>query len=117
MGLSEGNVHRWLWSAAALFLVLVAMALWAGNWRFAPPQMGTDEEVFKTVDALFTAITSRDQKQLDECDRRLIAHRDAGKLPKKSADFLESVIRQVRTGKWEPAAKRLYDFMYGQKRR
>ena len=27
-----------------------------------PPQMGADEQVFRTVDALFTAVTARDEK-------------------------------------------------------
>ena len=45
------------------------------------PQMGPDEEVFRTVDALFTAVTGKNEKQLDQCDQRLKGYREAGKLP------------------------------------
>src|SRR5207302_9977325 len=81
-----------------------------------PPQVGTDEEVFATVDALFTALTSRDDSRLDDCDERLLAFREADELPAKAADHLDAVIQQARSGQWEPAAKRLYDFMYRQRR-
>ena len=98
-------------------LVLIGLCILWSRWRVPPPQMETDEEVFKTVDALFTAITSHNQKQLDDCDRRLGGCRTAGSLPKNAADFLDSVVREARSGDWNSAAKRLYDFMYGQRRR
>ena len=82
----------------------------------SPPQIGTDEEVFATVDALFTALTSRDDSRLDDCEERLLAFREAEQMPEKAADHLDSVIQQARSGDWEPAAKRLYDFMYRQRR-
>ncbi len=82
----------------------------------APPQIGTDEEVFAAVDALFTALTSRDDSRVDGCEQRLLALREAHQLPAKAADYLDSVIEQARSGQWEPAAKRLYDFMYRQRR-
>jgi hypothetical protein len=82
----------------------------------APPQIGTDDDVFNTVDALFTALTSRDDNRLDNCEDRLLALREANQLPAKAADHLDAVIEQARSGEWEPAAKRLYDFMYHQRR-
>ena len=81
-----------------------------------PPQMGADEEVFRTVDALFTAVTARDEKRLGECERRLRVCRDAGKLPPDPADYLDGVIARARGGRWESAAERLYDFMLAQRR-
>lgn len=82
----------------------------------APPQIGTDEEVFTTVDALFTALTSRNDTRLKDCETRLRAFRDENRLPPKAANHLDSVIQEARSGKWEPAARRLYDFMYRQRR-
>jgi hypothetical protein len=82
----------------------------------APPQIGMDEEAFATVDALFTALTSRDESRLDVCEERLLALREAQRLPATAADYLDAVIDQARSGQWEPAAKRLYDFMYRQRR-
>ena len=104
-----------------LFLILsglatvVAVVLIVQNFK-APPQIGTDEEVFATVDALFTALTSRDDSRLDACEERLLAFREANQLPPKAADYLDAVIQQAHSGQWEPAAKRLYDFMYRQRR-
>lgn len=86
---------------------------WAWVWM-PPPQIGTDRDVFNTVDALFTALTSRDESRLDDCESRLITAADEGRLPTRPARFLDGVIQQARDGKWEPAARRLYDFMYGQ---
>src|SRR5215510_11903124 len=49
---------------------LVALFLLAGGCG-GPPQIGPDEEAFKAVDALYTAVTSRSPKLLDQCDRKL----------------------------------------------
>ena len=82
----------------------------------SPPQMGPDEEVFRTVDALFTALTGKNEKQLAQCEQRLKGYREAGKLPPKAAKTLDGIIQTARAGRWQPAAERLYDFMKGQKR-
>jgi hypothetical protein len=82
----------------------------------SPPQMGADEEVFQTVDALYTAVRSRDEKQLNLCQKRLASHREAGKLPENASGYLDRVIAQAREGEWEPAARRLYAFMKVQRR-
>ena len=81
-----------------------------------PPQMGADEETFKAVDALFTAVTARDEKLLGQCEQRLHGLRAAGKLPDGAADFLDGVIGKARGGRWEAAAEKLYGFMQGQRR-
>ena len=98
--------------AAVVVVVAVALLLNLGS----PPQMGADEEVFRTVDALFTALTGRSEPQLDQCERRLRGYREAGKLPPKAAKTLDAIIATARAGKWRPAAERLYEFMKGQKR-
>jgi hypothetical protein len=84
--------------------------------RDRTPQLGTDEEVFRTVDALFTAVTARDEKLLAQCEQRLKGHREAGRLPADAGDSLDRVIAKARSGSWEAAAERLYDFMKSQKR-
>ena len=66
----------------ALAVLLVAWFVW---WS-RPPRMGADKDALKTVDALFTAVTARDEKRLAECEQRLHAYRDNGKLPKAAAD-------------------------------
>jgi hypothetical protein len=78
--------------------------------------MGADPEVFKTVDALFTAVTSRDEKRLAECEQRLFALIDAGKVPPAASAYLGQVIGTARAGRWESATQTLYDFMRAQRR-
>jgi hypothetical protein len=90
-----------------------------GCWSLGcggPPQLGADEQAFAAVDALFTAVTARDEKLLGQCEQRLRGLRAAGKLPDDAADFLDGVIGKARGGRWETAAERLYGFMKGQRR-
>ncbi len=79
-----------------------------------PAQIGPDEEAHKAVDALFTALTARDVKLLDQSERRLGELRATGKLPEDAHAAVQKVIAKARGGKWEAAAERLYDFIRGQ---
>lgn len=81
-----------------------------------PPQIGTAEDVFRAVDATFTAVTARDERLLSECSDRLRAQRDAGLLSADASNYLGAIIEQARGGGWEPAAERLYHFMKAQRR-
>lgn len=84
--------------------------------RSRPPQVGTSDDVFKTVDALYTALRMEDPKKLDACEKRLHAERDAGKLPASASEHLDAIIAKARKGDWRPAAERLYAFMAAQRR-
>jgi hypothetical protein len=105
--------RRAVLGAGAIFAVILISWLF---WHAAPPQMGDDEGVSKAVDALFTAVTARNEKLLDDCEGRLGALTEEGNLPIAAADFLDSVIDEARDGKWRPAAERLYGFMRAQRR-
>jgi hypothetical protein len=107
--------------AGYVILALVGLAVAAGAVALyfhlsRPPQMGAGREVFETVDALYTAVRSRDEKRLEECARRLEGCRRAGKLPADAADHLDRIIRKARSGSWQTAAERLHDFMLAQRR-
>ena len=80
------------------------------------PQLASNEEVFKTVDALFTAVTTRDAKRLSDCASRLNAFRDEGSIPRSAANKLDAIIRQAQSGQWDSSARTLYDFMLAQRR-
>jgi hypothetical protein len=99
-------------AGAGLAALLVAALVW---WWGRPPQMGADGEAVKAVDALFTAVTARDEQLLGDCERRLHALRDSGRLPADAADYLGGVIAKARAGRWESAAERLYGFMRAQR--
>ena len=84
--------------------------------RLSPPQIGGNEQTVKAVDALFTAVTARDDKLLGECERRLHALKDAGAPSDNASASLDGIIKTARDGGWESAARTLYDFMRGQRR-
>ena len=98
-----------------LVLILSFLVLGSGGCG-GPPQIGTDKETFKTVDALYTAVGLRDSKLVGECDQRLKSLRDSGKLPEAASRSLESIIAETRAGKWEDALGHLSSFMEGQRR-
>lgn len=92
--------------AASIFLAI----------RGRPPQMGADEEAFRTVDALFTAVTARDAKGVTDCETRLRACAAAGRLTPEAAEWLGETVTSARGGDWKGAADRLYRFMQAQRR-
>src|SRR5207248_7691198 len=102
-----------LGAVAVLVAVGVGIVL-IGQRR--PPQMGADEHVFHTVDALYTAVKSQDLARLADCERRLHGYREAGALPSAAAARLDGVIGTAKSGSWQSAAESLYDFMLGQRR-
>jgi hypothetical protein len=103
--------------ALGVLAVVLGIGIVVLVWKLWPtPQMGADEEVFRTVDALFTAVTARDEKLLRECEQRLHGYRDAGRLPKDAARQLDNIIAKARAGSWQVAAERLYAFMRSQRR-
>ncbi len=109
---ARARVAWWvLGGLAAIAVLLVAL-----RYFTQPPQMGVDDDVFKTVDALYTAVRMKDEVKLGQCEQRLHAHRDAGKLPESPAAFLDGIIAKARSGKWDSATERLYDFMLAQRR-
>jgi hypothetical protein len=81
----------------------------------SPPQMGTSDEVFVTVDALYTAVRNKDVKQLTSCEQRLRGYREAGKLPEAAARALDAIMATAKSGAWTVAVRSLYDFMKGQR--
>lgn len=81
-----------------------------------PPQMGTSQRVFRTVDALYTAVRMRDEAKVADCERRLHECRDAGQLPPDAARSLDGIIATARGGKWDAATEGLYEFMLAQRR-
>lgn len=99
---------------ASLVLLVVVFALL--SWWNQPPQMGANEEVFRTVDALYTAVRSRDLARLDSCSQRLQKQQESGLLPSSAGKTLDRIIQRARGGAWDHAARSLYDFMLVQRR-
>jgi hypothetical protein len=115
MGGSNVSTRRLpvLAAGVAGLVVLAGLFLW---WWLRAPQIGGDEEVVQAVDALFTAVTAHDEKLLADCERRLLALKDAGKLPPEASAYLDGILRTAHAGRWESAAHTLYYFMRAQRR-
>src|SRR5262249_13994645 len=101
-----------MWAIGAILVCSLAV-WWLKSGR--PPQMGTDAEVFKTVDALFTAINGHDESALGECQRRLEAAHAADRLPDSAWDYLQDVARLAREDRWAQGGEKLYRFMIQQR--
>ena len=66
---NNSSRHRLYFAAGATGLAIVSI-VWFTWWN-RPPQMGADEGVFATVDALFTAVRARDERLIGQCEQRL----------------------------------------------
>ena len=115
MGKANSSIRRRaaLAGAALAGVSLVCLFIW--RWT-RPPQMGKDEDVTKAIDALFTAVTARDEKRMGQCEHRLHAYRDTGKLPTDASNYIDGIIQMAREERWEAAAERLYNFVRSQRR-
>lgn len=82
----------------------------------APPQIGTDKETFKGVDALYTAVGLRDVGKIDQCMAKLKSLQEAGKMPESAYKSVDAISVDAKAGKWELALERLSKFMEGQRR-
>jgi hypothetical protein len=106
--------QKTLLTLCGLLAVLIGIRAWFG--LRTQPQLPASEEVFKSVDALFTAVTARDESRLAACEERLARYHQSAELSDAAWKRLKAVIATARGGQWEPAARRLYDFMHGQRR-
>ncbi len=79
-------------------------------------QIGADPETFKTVDALYTAVSLRDPKLVDQCAGKLKELQAAGKLPEAAYATLDGLMGEAKSGGWESAQDRLARFMEAQRR-
>jgi hypothetical protein len=96
-------------------VVFLALALAVGGC-WAPPQIGGDDKSFKAVDALYTAVSLREVKLVDQCEGELKDLHRAGSLGDDALAALESIIAEGKGGAWEDAQSRLAQFMEGQRR-
>lgn len=104
--------RRWLLALPAIGVIALIV------WMLRPaPSMGDDPDVFKTVDALYTAVRERKLDRVELCEQRLQDFESAGKLPTDAAKRLKSIVQQCKDGSWESATKRLYEFMMDQQRK
>ncbi len=98
---------------AAVIVVLLAGVAW--HWYSTPPQLQASPEAAKTLDAMFTALTSRNPDNLSACMQRIEQYSHEGKLSASAAAELRACHELATGDAWEQAAKRLYWIIYEQR--
>ena len=102
---TPSNRTRWLVLLAG-FVVLILVWGWA-NWTTVPKFEASDKAL-KTIDALFTAINSHDDKRVASCKNQLEVHSNNGELSHQAKIELNKCCELAVSGSWESAAQRLY---------
>jgi hypothetical protein len=101
---------RWV-----VLIPLAAACAWASA-GCGPAQIGEDQGAFKAVDALYTAVSLRDERLLAQCEKTLGELVASGQLPEAAAGSLDAIVAEAKGGHWESAQAHLGDFMRGQRR-
>ena len=85
-------------------------------WMGRPPQMSASKESFAAVDALFTAVSAKDQRLLGQCEHRLETLATRGEVDDDVLAYLGGIITEAKAGNWEKTTRKLYTFMRAQRR-
>jgi hypothetical protein len=98
--------------ASACAIVLICAMSVAGCQK--TPQLG-NEECLGAADALWTAITAKDQSLVDQSEQVLKQLHAESKLTAEALDHLQEVIATARGGDWDGARGDLKSFVRGQR--
>lgn len=110
---TSSRARRWF-ACGALVCAVVAV-VWLTIALRPVPQLGSEEETLKAVDALFTAVNAHDSKLVEQCATQLTNLRQANKIGPEPYAHLESIIAQSREARWRQSSHQLYDFMMAQR--
>ncbi len=102
---SEVSYRRPIWGSIIAIAVIVAWGWMSWN---AVPNFKANGDALKTIDALFTAINSRDVNRVASCRASLVKHTSSGQLNPAAMIELSNCCDQASSGGWENAARRLY---------
>lgn len=95
-----------------MLTLLVASSIGCGG----SPEV-TSEAGLKSLDALYTAVTSRKPELLDQSAMQVNRLEASGDLSGSAADAIEGVIQLAEAGDWQQAAERLDKYIRLQTRR
>ena len=110
---SKKQVSQSSWYGILAGAVLLTLVVGWMTWM-RTPQLEASDEAIKTIDALFTAINSHDEKRVLICKNQLEKHTNNGKLSSRSMNVLAKCCEQANSGQWEVAARRLYSLIENQ---
>lgn len=94
-------------------ILLIGLTYWA--WTDTP-QLADDDDVYASLDALFTAVTARREPLIVNCESKLVVLHSEGKIPEQAWTRISHVIELAKAGQWESSARELYRFIERQKR-
>ena len=106
----QGSEARSFQTRLVIFLAgfVVLLLVWGWmNWTTVP-QLEASDKALKTIDALFTAINSHDDKRVASCKNQLELYASNGDLSRQAMVELNKCCEQAVSGSWENAAQRLY---------
>lgn len=106
----QGNETRSFQTRLGIFLAGLVFLLLVWGWVkwITVPQLEASDKALKTIDALFTAINSHDEKRVVSCKNQLELHTSNGDLSLQAMIELNKCCEQAISGSWENAAQRLY---------
>jgi hypothetical protein len=81
-----------------------------------PPQLGSDQQLWSTTDALWTAVSSRRSELVSKAAVKLEELNAVGALNDEAHKSLNEVIALTKAGDWAEARKDLRAFIEGQQR-
>ena len=108
----ERRRQSWRQCVSAMLTLLVASSIGCGG----SPEV-TSEAGLKSLDVLYTAVTSRKPELLDQCAIQVNHLETSGDLSGSAADSMEGVIQLAEAGDWQQAAERLDKYIRLQTRR
>jgi hypothetical protein len=104
------------WSRLWIGLGIGTLGLAILGWMMSgPPQLQADEDVLKSLDGLFTALTSKSTPRLVKCEERLTELHAQGKIANSSWKQIVGFMESAKREDWESASRGLYRFIELQK--
>ena len=98
------------WTILMIFVFVTFTWLWSGV-----PQLKYDDQVFRSLDAMFTAVTARSNSKLNDCGHRLETLHDEGRIPEAAWNRISKCRELAHRGEWDTAARSLYQLIESQR--
>lgn len=95
---------------------LLILSLFFAYGCGSTPQITESAECMKCADALYTAVTAKNIRLVEQCAAELQRLRDANELPHAADKHLQAIIAKAQAGDWDSAAKGLHAFIRQQRR-
>jgi hypothetical protein len=93
--------------------VVAGVAIWfAARWWSRPPVVEFDN--LRYVQLLSTALSARNPAWLEKVDLAVTQRHAAGEMSDAERNHFASLIREARTGAWESADRRCFEFAEAQ---